>query len=175
MILRKDFFYFAHQNIKLKMIQRIQSIFLLISGLVLILVLFFPVWSSEVPGQYTVLADAISLKMMDPGGNILKEETTIFIAILATVGALNSLFSIFRFKNRKFQIKLGMLTVLIDCLLIGAYVFAITKGQDMLGIEDIGSFHLAFYMPFISLIFTSLGNYYIKKDEKLVRSVDRLR
>lgn len=157
------------------MIQRIQSIFLFISGLVLILVLFLPIWSSEVPGQYTVLVDAISLKMMDPGGNILKEETSIFIAILASVGALNSLYSIFRFKKRKSQIKLGMLTVLIDCLLIGAYVFVINKGQNMLGVDDIGSFHLGFYMPFLSLIFTSMGNYYIKKDEKLVRSVDRLR
>jgi len=122
-----------------------------------------------------MLLDALSLKMLDPAGNVLKTETTVFITALATLGAINSLYTIFKFRKRKTQIKLGLLNLVVNLLLIGSFIYAIKVGQDLLGNNQWGMMQAGFFMPFISIICTLFANHYIRKDEKLVRSVDRLR
>lgn len=157
------------------MIQRIQSIFLFISAVALILILFLPIWTSSTIGTYDILLDAVSLKMKDPTGNILKEETTIFITALAALGAINSLYTIFKFRKRKSQIKLGLLNLVINLILIGSFIYSINMGKELMGNDQWGVMQAGFFMPFVSIICTLLANHYIRKDEKLVRSVDRLR
>ena len=39
----------------------------------------------------------------------------------------------------------------------------------------LGEYKLGLFMPAIALILNSIANRYIRKDEKLVRSVDRIR
>ena len=157
------------------MIQRIQSIFLLLAGTVSVMVLFLPIWSNEVIGQYSVTIDSLLVKMSDSAGNVLKTEPIAYVAAMAAVCAIVTFFTIFRFRTRKIQIKLGWLCILLNCGLVIAFVYAITRGQHLLGIDEAGSFQAGFFMPFVSMVCVFLANHYIRKDERLVRSIDRLR
>jgi len=88
--------------------------------------------------------------------------------VLVLMGAL----SLFSFKNRKRQIMLNNISIIINALLIGILVYWLQKlsgGIDFpeKGIEPV--------FPSIAVICLLLANLFIKKDERLVKSVDRLR
>ena len=85
---------------------------------------------------------------------------------------LMGVFSLLNYKKRKLQILLNTISIIINALLIGILMYWLLKlsgGIDFpeKGIEPI--------FPFISIICLLIANVYIKKDEKLVKSVDRLR
>ncbi|MFC4164687.1 DUF4293 family protein [Epilithonimonas zeae] len=80
--------------------------------------------------------------------------------------------SIFSFKNRKRQILLNNISLIINALLVGLLIYWLLNLSGGIqfpekGIEPI--------FPFISMICLLLANVYIRKDERLVKSVDRLR
>jgi len=99
------------------------------------------------------------------GGNLLINISTV---LLILVGLL----SVFSFKNRKRQILLNNISLIINALLVGLLIYWLLNLPGGIqfpekGIEPI--------FPFISVICLLLANVYIKKDERLVKSVDRLR
>jgi len=76
------------------------------------------------------------------------------------------------YKNRGRQILLNNISIVINALLIGLLVYWLLNlpgGMDFpeKGIEPI--------FPLISIVCLVLANIYIKKDDRLVKSVDRLR
>ena len=130
------------------MLQRIQTIWILLS----------------------VLAAAflyITGQDVDVFGNL--PIISIACIILVLVGAL----SLFSFKNRKRQILLNNISIIINALLIGVLVYwmqNLSGGIDFFpekGIEPV--------FPSIAIICLFLANIFIKRDERLVKSVDRLR
>ena len=143
------------------MIQRIQTIYLFLafisSG---VMVYFFDLWNTSVDGvrAMDLLSDPdISLKV---------------VPILFLISALLPLFTILKFSNRNLQMNLGKLTILINLILLGlfAYLILTLSGEAAVSKKDIGMF-----LPLISIGFILLANSAIKKDEDLVKSVDRLR
>ena len=99
------------------------------------------------------------------GGDLLINISTV---LLILVGLL----SVFSFKNRKRQILLNNISLIINALLVGLLIYWLLNLPGGMqfpekGIEPI--------FPFISVICLLLANDYIKKDERLVKSVDRLR
>lgn len=160
------------------MIQRVQSLFLLGAVILLTLVMFFPVWSNQGSlngNNVEVTLTAFDLSMTGEDGTLVKEEATVYSAAIALLSAITALFAIFRFKQRKTQLKLGRLNILLILLLIISFVYPITTGQSWLGTQEAGNFKISFFLPILALILVFLANHYIKKDEKLVRSMDRLR
>jgi hypothetical protein len=84
--------------------------------------------------------------------------------------------SIFMFNKRKRQMRVSRSSYLITALIIaGAYLAnnSFIAYMDPPGVT--ASFGVSFYLPFAVLAFTWLANRSIKKDEDLVRSLDRLR
>lgn len=129
------------------MLQRIQTIWTLLA--VLAAVFLF------ITGQDVVISDSIPLLNMG-------------CIILVIIGAL----SIFSFKNRKRQILLNTISIIINVLLIGVLVYWLLNLSGGIhfpekGIEPI--------FPLIAVICLLIANIYIRKDERLVKSVDRLR
>jgi len=57
---------------------------------------------------------------------------------------------------------------------ISLYI-ATSYGNEMLRPEMEGTYKLGFFLPAFALIFNVLSNRFIRRDEKLVRSVDRIR
>ncbi len=95
-----------------------------------------------------------------------------FILIACIVLVLFGLLSIFSYKNRKRQILLNNIGIFINALLVGLLVYwllTLSGGIDFpeKGIEPV--------FPFISMVCLFIANIFIRKDERLVKSVDRLR
>jgi len=131
------------------MIQRIQSIYLLVAAIAMTLISF------KVP-VYTLNETLF----------MAQDDTKMFI--LTIVGAIFSLLGLFMFKNRKFQMKLIRLTVLIQ-MIIGVRLFMLLNKFEVV-LNNTLLFLMAFSL--IALIMAYRG---VKKDDDLVRSVDRIR
>ena len=131
------------------MIQRIQSIYLLVAAISMSLISF----------KVTVYTLNETLFMA-------QDDTKMFV--LTIIGAIFSLLGLFMFKNRKFQMKLIRLTVLIQ-MIIGVRIFMLfNKFEVVLN----NSFLFLMVFTLIALIMAYRG---VKKDDDLVRSVDRIR
>ncbi|MDR1883678.1 MAG: DUF4293 domain-containing protein [Prevotella sp.] len=151
------------------MIQRIQSIFLLLAGALMGVTVFSPLLTlSDSTGLLTDFYSLGTGKLFDvqyPAWGV------VFIAVL---GALAALINIFLYKNRNLQIKAGILTsLLILFFYVTVYVyFGSYTGKYNLSFTGI---RYGMALPFIALIFNVLAVLRIKKDEKLVKSLDRIR
>lgn len=162
------------------MIQRIQSLFLLIVAVVMIVVLFLPLWNKfDVEVMEAVRIDAFSLKYLsieDEGAEtVMATKPTYWIAGLAVLAAGIALFSIFQYKKRLRQIQMGALNSLVmgACLFVTYYYS--TVGDKMVAPETIGNFQAGFYIMAMALLCNSLANRYIRRDDRLVKSADRIR
>jgi hypothetical protein len=167
------------------MIQRIQSVFLLILVIAMVSVLFLPLWQKTNPatGEQVVLTAfsllAQPLAVTDGASAAATSdigENTMVIAGLAIIIALVAMYEIFQFKSRFTQIKLGMLNTLLLASLLGSiFYYASYVGDELVKTTTPGDYQAGFYLPVLGLIVNSLANRFIKRDEDLVRSVDRLR
>ncbi|WMJ72470.1 DUF4293 domain-containing protein [Cytophagaceae bacterium ABcell3] len=161
------------------MIQRVQSLFLFGAAILALLILFFPIWTgigsaadAGEQAQITALVDAFAISIdtqTEPA------EGAAYIASLAILSAITALFTIFRFKNRILQMRLCSFNLLLLSALIGTYFLAISRARNYFTETESENFQTGFYLPIAAIVLTWLANKYIKKDEKLVRSVDRLR
>ncbi|KAB1232063.1 DUF4293 domain-containing protein [Chryseobacterium sp. KBW03] len=129
------------------MLQRIQTIWTLLA--VLAAVFLF------ITGQDVVISDSIPL-------------LNIGCIALVIVGAL----SIFSFKNRKRQILLNTISIIINVLLIGVLAYWLLNLSGGIHFPEKG---IEPVFPLIAVICLLIANVYIRKDERLVKSVDRLR
>lgn len=145
------------------MIQRIQSIFLLLASISFFLqfVFHFATSDKSTPGM---LSDQIY--------NI--SDHPVLIALTIIGGAL-ALINIFLFRNRGLQIRLGYI-VIIFCILLPLVAFLLIYSEPT-GLTKNTEIHdgLAIYLPILGLVLTILANRFIGKDNKLVKSMDRLR
>ncbi|WP_137904419.1 DUF4293 family protein [Chryseobacterium sp. 2VB] len=129
------------------MLQRIQTIWTLLA--VLAAAFLF------ITGQDVVISDSIPL-------------LNIGCIVLVVIGAL----SIFSFKNRKRQILLNTISIIINALLIGVLAYWLLNLSGGVQIPEKG---IEPIFPLIAVICLFIANIYIRKDERLVKSVDRLR
>ena len=163
------------------MIQRVQTIFLLGLVICMALIFFFPIWEKTNPAGSTKLTlDAfhwVEYTLDTTGGEmqVVDSKTTFYLAVIAGIICLVALFSIFQFKARMVQIKLGALNAFILMVYIGLATYFIYQGENRIGFEARGVFKAGYFLPLAALILNSLANRFIKKDENLVRSVDRIR
>lgn len=130
------------------MIQRVQSLFLFFAVLLNIVILFYaPIFISSEEKKI-----------------IMKDLQ--YPSLLLVLSTLLALFAIFQFKNRIRQLMIVYLSRL--CIAISFLIFILFKEDE--NQLYYGSFLLI--LPYIILFFSA---YFIKKDEKLVRSADRIR
>jgi len=145
------------------MIQRIQSIFYLIAALCAGSLFFLPIATSD---------KAAALFLEDKVFNVQDHNGLIIIAALAV---LLPLIAMFLFKNRPLQLKLGALGMIFPLLLIGAGVWMFLKS----GTAEVDSATInlgaGLFLPIAVILFGILANRFVKKDEDLVQSSDRLR
>ena len=94
----------------------------------------------------------------------------IFFALFV-LSTLVSLFSIFRYKNRQQQVVSGRINVILNFVLFGLILY------HYFGSMDTEASKLAFgsFVPILTVVFITLANRAIMRDEALVRAADRLR
>ncbi len=136
------------------MLQRIQTVYLFIAALL--------------SGGLIFL---VSLWETGTGEPVYVEDVLVALALFVGSAVL-SLITIFLFKNRKLQFVLGRLNILLNFFLLGIFVYwSLTIPGEM----DISEKGIGMFVPVLSIVFLVLANKAIKKDEDLVKSVDRLR
>lgn len=147
----------------IKMIQRLQSIFyLLASGA------FFSTFALPFAVSNTDTAKYFEDLVYDI------QDHPILLTLTCLGGAI-ALINIFLFNNRPLQIRLGYLVIVLGILLPAvAALLMLTDGTATATGEDISE-GLGLLMPVVAIIFAVLGNRFVKKDENIVRSMDRLR
>lgn len=146
------------------MIQRIQSIFLLLAGGASLSLFGLPFASTtEAAPDSQLFADRV-YNLMD---------TPALIALFAIAGLL-AIVSVFLFNNRSLQMRLTIFAFIANLLgVVVAIIFYMQNSQD-LGEQAIDD-GAGIYMPIASFVLLLLAYRFINKDEKLVRSMDRLR
>lgn len=143
------------------MIQRIQSVYLLISSILSGgLIFVFNLWDNNEEKVFTIdllESDLFNLKI---------------IPILFFLSSIMAFINIFLFKNRKLQFVFGRLIILSNLFLLGLLIYLSLNlsGETFVSEKGIGMF-----LPILVILFTVLANKAIRKDEDLVKSVDRLR
>ncbi len=145
------------------MIQRIQTIFLFLTALVFAALFKVPFAISDKPSAQ-ILSDGVFDITDHP-----------VLTGLTVAGILLAAISIFLFRKRKVQLKLGYLLMVVAILLpvIAFLLFtnASAEVDPSVKVED----QLGLFFPLLAILFAVLANRFIKKDDKLVKSMDRLR
>ena len=144
------------------MIQRIQTLYLLCAAIFSGgLIFVFNLWTEKSTKVVTVI------DLVNEPGLLLK---TIFFSYL--LSSVTSLVAIFLFHKRQLQFVIGRLNMLINFYLLGVliYVSLTVSGETSVSEKGIGMF-----IPIIVIVLLAMANKAIKKDEDLVKSVDRLR
>jgi Na+-translocating ferredoxin:NAD+ oxidoreductase RnfA subunit len=137
------------------MIQRIQSLFLVVVILCGVCLYLFPFWIGE---------NSIAKHLRSP---------TSITAVVNLLSILLAVVCLFFYKNRKLQIKISYLLTVISILLaLVLLVFTTRIFKD-----DFENGHRLWpsYLPLIAAVAAYMASRYIKKDEELVRSADRIR
>ncbi|MDR1707532.1 DUF4293 family protein [Dysgonomonas sp.] len=151
------------------MIQRIQSVYLLLAGLLMAAATFFPLLELAGEGKFTYIFSSLGI-----GQLFTVQYPTWGVVFFAGLSALLALINIFLYKKRKLQMKVGTLTsLLILFFYVTLYVYfnAYTVKYGL----TFSSFQFGLILPVIALIFNVLAILRIKKDENLVKSLDRIR
>jgi hypothetical protein len=136
------------------MIQRIQTLYMLLAFLLVgVLPFFIPLWNTA-EGPFYFMQDITYTAMVGLNVSLL-------------------LVSILFYKKRQHQFVLNRLNMIIMLILLGLFVYRslnVSGGTAAVSEKGIG-----IYLPLISIVLLALANKAIKKDEELVKSVDRLR
>jgi hypothetical protein len=160
------------------MIQRIQSVFLLLVIAGMTVFLFLPFWEKTDPASGNfVYFNPFMLKQVSPSGG---EPVVLYYPyILCGIGAMAAIalaiFELLKFKNRLTQIKFGLANSIVMSLVLFFSAWLALKAQGHFLPEIKGAFKLGLFAPVFSMIFNSLANRFIKRDEDKVRAADRLR
>jgi hypothetical protein len=136
------------------MIQRVQTIFMLIVGL---LGGVLPFWANL---------------WSDADGNEFFARNEMWVSISFYVVAALALIAIVLFKNRKNQFVVNRLNMIVNLFLLGFFVY---RSLNLSGEALVSEKGIGMLIPVFSIVFLVLANRAIKKDEDLVKSVDRLR
>jgi uncharacterized membrane protein len=152
------------------MIQRIQSIFLIIVAIVLFTAIGFPVWKLTTEQQEIIMTPLLTRTTV--AETVSESYSNVPLAFILIVSAGLAIFSLLKFLNRPLQMKLGMA---ISLLLSGFLGLTIYFTSDLEKNYGSGNFGIGFFMVAVAVVFNILSNRFIKKDEDMVREADRLR
>ncbi len=155
------------------MIQRIQTIYLLVAVAIMSLSATLPLaFISTTNGE---LFDLYALGLRDINGELI--QSTIYLFVLALIAIITPLSTIFLYKRRMLQLRICVveLVLLIGFyVMVGAYYFLCHRALSQIGVEMQG-LHPAIFAPIGAIVVVGLAARAIFNDEIAVRASDRFR
>lgn len=164
------------------MLQRIQTVYLLIAFACTSAIMFFPIFvvSSSYQGvESDVVFDAYGLNT--PGTN--EGQFPLYIGFI--ILALLTFLGILLYKNRKKQILVVRISLILHILTAVSFLLFALFGKPVLleeltnkgleGLQVSFKYGVSYYLMFIAIPFLMLAIRGIRADEKLVKSLDRIR
>ncbi len=160
------------------MIQRVQTIYLLLASILTGLTAWFEL-AIYYSGDQEIYRYGLFGLRSTADGELFVPGNWIVQVVIVALSTMLAIFIIFNFKNRKLQIKLGQFNYLLLVAIILSIYFS---ARNLINIAPLNDFEnirvvywIGFYMPVAAIAFQFLANRGIKKDEDLVKSVERLR
>lgn len=146
------------------MIQRIQSIFLLLLAVSIGLLFVWPIATSSQKDAY-LFAD----------GQYSVEDNTVLMLLTALCAVL-AIGAIFLFRNRGLQLRMTYLATVCSILipLVAILIYLNDTKNSAVPANTIDD-QVGAYLPVLGILFGILAARAIRKDDKLVKSMDRLR
>jgi len=141
------------------MLQRIQTIWLILAAICGFLTFRFPFYAGNKIDANNVKA----FEQLTASSHLLLSIPTILVIAAALI-------AIFLYKNRKLQLRIIILAIVIS--LINLFHFYLSTKKFVL---DDGTYSLTALFAILVPIFLLLAARNVYKDEKLVKSMDRLR
>jgi len=137
------------------MIQRIQTLYLVLSLIITgVLPFVFPLWSTVDGKEYLFMQNQLYV-------------------ILFGLSTTLSLLSIISYKKRQHQFVIGRLNIILNLILLGLFVYhSLNLSGETPAVSEKG---IGMFLPILAIVLLGFANKAIKKDEDLVKSVDRLR
>ena len=147
------------------MIQRIQSVYLLISTILIGLLFLSPF--AEIAKDGAIYLFNFKGVLLD---GAVKTNGLVIPVLLVMIIVLN-VFAIFSYTNRGKQVKLvwGVILMLVILLVAFVYFTYLAYSGAQIG------FKLGAVLPLIAIVLDYLAIRSINKDEALIRSIDRIR
>lgn len=153
------------------MIQRIQTIWLLLAAISISCLLFLPiVTTTDLIGmKFYIIASGLYQQV---GG--IKKQVESFLPLLISVSALAIMcfFNIFNFKKRKLQKQMAYASI---ALIIGLSFWCSVYAKKIPGGVETANYDTGMFLPPLAIAFCLLAIRGINRDEALLRSADRLR
>ena len=157
------------------MIQRVQTIFLFLIVIGMGTCLLSTSWleRGQSGEQATLTAFQLQAQRAE---TVISSVPVYYIAILAVLAAGVAAYSALQYRNRLLQIKLGALNSLLMAVLLACIMyFSSQVGEALVNPAPQGQYATGFYAVILALICNMLANRFIRRDERLVRSADRMR
>lgn len=159
------------------MLQRIQTLYLLLAIIAIALTFVFDLCQYSV-GDRSFVMDLYSIVELPSKEVVAKPAFGIWNVLLLTLVELLLIATVMLYKRRKLQLRLIHLNYLLLAGTIVLLFFGMENSVQRLPVEGgeatIG-YGFGWLMPAVAVAFSFLAARGIKKDEELVRSVDRLR
>ena len=134
------------------MLQRVQSLFFFFSAICSVTIVYaFPV-------------------LQDESTSYLLKEHFADARLFVFLSVALSVFAIFQFKNRKRQ---QLIAYVARLMITIAFLLVVFLHKEE-GVEE-RAFGIGLFLFFIPYLALFLAGYFVKKDEKLVKSADRIR
>lgn len=165
------------------MIQRIQSFYLVLAFVGVVLMFLFPTATFELSqGGFKTTSE---LGLLPGGENVIDEanstafipQYSVLLMVMAIVLGAGILASIFMYKNRVRQMRFVSMLALLNIVYVGImFLASIPDSESVIANSEVHTtYSVGTFVPLVTLILTVLAQRAIRRDEMKVRAADRLR
>jgi hypothetical protein len=158
------------------MLQRIQTLLLALVAIAMLAVTALPMWEkSSAALNEKVSLTSFALEHFKATASV-SSSNTMLIAILAIISACIAAFSITQYKKRMLQMTLGLINSILIAVVLGYTFYLVFKvGIPMFEPDNQGSYGAGFIAAVVAMLCNMIANRFIRRDEMLVKSADRMR
>jgi Domain of unknown function (DUF4293) len=158
------------------MLQRIQTLLLAVVAIAMLATTALPMWEkSSAALNEKVTLTSYALEHFK-GTTSVSSANTMVIVILALISVCIAAFSITQYKKRMLQMTLGLINSILIAIVLGYTFYQVFKvGIPMFEPENQGSYSAGFFTTVLAMLCNMIANRFIRRDEMLVKSADRMR
>lgn len=157
------------------MLQRIQTLFLALVAAGMAGMIALTIWD-KTSLDTTQSAHLTAFRLIHQQGTTSIISPVWYLALLGVIVAGVAIFGIFQYKNRLLQSGLCAANSILMTIIMGLIMYFIFgKAKDFFDPTSSGSFGLGFYAIVLAMLANVLANRFIRRDEKFVRSQERMR
>ena len=165
------------------MIQRLQTLFLALAVIANLLMFNFDIWSAQATNEDGKVVEQIVINALEltynPSleGKATRTESRIWLTTLVSLVSLIGIVTIFLYKNRPTQLKISRFGMLLEAGLLVLIFYLVDSVEADYFVNEVSTsnYGVGIFLPMIGVVCFFLANIFIMKDERLVRSSERLR